>query len=377
MTLIAKPKLIAIDNSILGKVSKDFYSENLENQTKALDFFDNIKLQGLVPLFCFHHIAEILQHENENIVSAKLSLIANFPQVAWVKSISQNLSIGSIIDIQGAEIQKAISSPSISLSELVETVRNELISYSTGSDFIEMIGPECYVIREMNLIDIQRGKAVDSISHVRDPNIDKVKLSVLKKSRLKTNDEVLGSFGVLKNKYLSELHERGDRKLEGHDGIVSNFLHNVWEFGEKLHKQRSNSLYINFLNTLGIDEKYVNENWTVGELGYFAIFKEKLKVISRSFSLNEEDVLKYPLSTFPSWHIWVELDKRIRKEKYAHGSNIIDKYLGAFSLYADILVVDKRIKEYFKQIIRREDKFSVLRGKIIKSSDYSKMPGNL
>lgn len=373
MTLIIKPKLIAIDNSILGKISKDYYCKNLDKQKKAFEFIKNIKQQGLVPIFCFHHIAEILQHENKKVVFNRLSLISKFPQVAWVKSVSQNMSIGSINDIQGTEIQKIVASPDISISELIEAVRNELILYSTGSSFSEMIKPECDVIRGLNLIDTQKSKAVDSISHVRDPNIDNIKLSVLKKSRLKTTDEVQSSFSKLKKQYLSELHERGDKKLKEHNGVVSNFLYSVWECGEELYKQQSNSLYSNFLNAIGIDPKYVNENWTIDELGYFSIFRKKLNVITRSFSLNEDVVLQYPLSTFPSWHIWVELDKRIRKEKYAYGSNIIDKYLGAFSLYADILVVDKRIKEYFKQIIRKDDRFALLKGKVVKSSNYSEI----
>ncbi|MDP8227057.1 MAG: hypothetical protein P9L89_05405 [Candidatus Celaenobacter polaris] len=373
MKLITRPILIAIDNSILGKISKDYYSKNFVKQQKAVEFIENVKVQGYLPIFCFHHIGEILQHENENVVFERLSIIRKFPQVAWVKSVSQNLSVGSIIDIHGTEIQKISQSPDITLYELIDFVRSELVSYSTGSDFIEMIEPECYAIQQLNLLDIQKGKAVNSISHVRDPEPDKIKLSVLKTSRLKTQNEVSGSFEHLRNHYLSELEKRGDKKLRDREGAVLNFLQSVCECGKELYKQPRGSLYKNFLNAFGVDEKHVDENWTIGELGYFATFMKKLLVISRTFHLEEDAVLKLPLSKYPSWHIWVELDKCIRKEKNAHGSNIIDKYLASFSLYADILVVDKRVKEYFEQIIRREHRFSMLEGKIVKSSDYSKL----
>lgn len=374
MTLITKPKLIAIDNSILGKISKDYYSGDLVKQKKAIEFIKNCKTQGYLPVFCFHHIEEILQHENEHVVSKKLSLIKKFPCVAWIKSVSQNFSVGSITDILGIEIQKISQSPDITLPELVEYVRNELVSYSTGSEFIEMIEPECHAIHKFSLLDIEKGKAVASISHVRNPEaIEKMKLSDLKTSQLKNKNEMSGSLNQLGNHYLSELEKRGDKKLRDREGAVSNFLQKVRESVEEVYKQPSGSDYKNFLNAIGVDEKYVDDNWTIGELGYFATFTKKLLVISRTFYLKEDIVLKLPLSKYPSWHIEVELDKCIKKEKNAHGSNIIDKYLASFSLYADILVADKRVKEYFEQIIRREDKLSILKGKIVKLSDYSNL----
>ncbi len=374
MELVSRPKLIAIDNSILAKVEKDYHSRDLARQQKAIEFIKNITRQGYLPIFCFHHIEEILQHENEHVVSKRLSLIKKFPSVAWIRSVSQKIPIGSIIDIQGGEIQKISKNPDITLPELIEHVRKELISYSTGPEFIEIIQPVCDVIQQLKLLDIQKGKAVDSISHIRDPQIDKIKLSALKTGQLKNQNEVSSSFKHLKNNYLSELEKRGDKNLRDHEGAISNFLQSVWGYGEELYKQPSDSLYKNFLNTFGVDEKHVDENWTIGDLGYFAIFMKKLTVILEAFHLDKDTVLKLPLSKYPSWHIWVELDKCIRKqENEAHGSNIIDKYLASFSLYADMLIVDKRIKECFNQIIRREDRFSILKEKVVKESDYSKL----
>ena len=373
MTLIARPNLIAIDNSIIGKITEDYFSKDIIKQQKAADFIEKTKIHGYVPLFCFHHIAEILQHENDRVIQNRLSLISKFSQIAWIKPKSKNISIGSIIDIQGLEIQKILESPNISLNELSNAVRKEIICYSSGYDFTAMIEPECLMIKELNLLDIQKGKAIDSISHVRDPDIDNIKLSVLKRSRLKTYEEVNASFNKLNNHYLSNLHERGDKKLENHENVVSEFLLSVSKLGEELYNHEEDSLYLKFIRASGIEEKYISPDWTIGEFGYFSIFVKKLEVISRSFSLNKDSVLQHPLSKFPSWHIWVELDKCIRKEKYASGSNIIDKYLGSFSIYADLLIVDKRIKEYFKQIIRKDNRFSLLRGKIIKCSDYTSL----
>lgn len=58
MTLISKPILIAIDNSIIGKVAKDFFSKNVSKRIRANQFIESLVAKGYVPIFCYHHILE-------------------------------------------------------------------------------------------------------------------------------------------------------------------------------------------------------------------------------------------------------------------------------------------------------------------------------
>lgn len=370
MNSIIVPKLIAIDTSILGKVAKDYSSQTHSRRNKALKFLTTITDRGLIPFFCMHHFQEILQHDNDSVVNSRLSLIKRFPQVAWVKSLSPEGLVGSIIDVQGTEISKLINDPDISIEALVAEIRQELILYSSGESFMNAIEEKLLFLRNLNAFETHKSKAISSISHVRNPNIDNLKLSELHRSQLKSPSEVDESMKLLRETLKQELHTRGDRKLENQDETIDQFLELVLKGGLKMYEPNQDSLYKKFISSSGIEKHEVDENWTVAELGDYSIFKEKIKIIARSFNFDLNKALKIPPSVIPSWFIWVELDKKTREEKFAAGSNIIDKYLASLAFYADILIVDKRVKEYFKQITQKHERFSFINNHIIKLSKY-------
>jgi len=373
MNSIIVPNLIAIDTYILGNVAKDYNSQTQSRRKKALKFLSTITDRGLIPFFCMHHFQEILQHDNDSVAYGRLSLIKRFPQVAWVKPSSPEGLVGSIIDIQGTEISKLINDPNISIKALIAEIRQELISYSSGESFINGIEEELIILRKLNLFETHKNKTISSISHVRDSNIDNLKLSELHRSHLKRPSEVNESMELLRESLKQELKKRGDKKLENQDEAIDQFLKLVIKDGHKMYEPNQGTLYKKFINSHGLEEHEVDENWTFGELGYYAIFKGKIKVIARSFNFDLKKALKIPPNVIPSWLIWVELDKKSREEKRAAGSNIIDKYLASLAFYADILIVDKTVKEYFKQITQKHKKYSFINNHIIKLSKYENL----
>ena len=370
MTPIITPKLIAIDTSILGKVAKDYYSKTQDRRKEALKFLSIIENRGLIPLFCMHHFQELLQHENDSVSNNRLLLIKKFPQVAWVKSSSADGLVGSIIDVQGTEITKLIKKPNISIETLIAKIRAELISYSSGESFINSIENELITLRKMNVFSTNKSKTVSSISHIRNLSIDNTKLSELNRSQLKGPKEIKESMELMRKDYKQQLQKTGDRKLENIDELTHQFLELVAKQGLKLYEPNRDSLYKNFINSSGIEEHEINENWTIGELGDYAIFKEKINIISRSYNFDVKKALKLPQNAIPSWFVWLELDKKTKEEKFASGSNIIDKYLASLAFYSDILIVDKRIDEYFRQILKKHKKYSFINKHIMKLSGY-------
>ncbi len=310
MNTILSPKLFAIDTSILGKIAKDYSSHNQSKRKKALKFLSTITDRGLVPLFCMHHFQEILQHDNDSVVSDRLSLIKKFAQVAWIKPSSPQGLVGSIIDIQGTEISVLIDSPNIGIQKLISEVRKELISYSSGQTFINSIENELLILRELNLFETQKSKSVSSISHVTDPKIENIKLSDLHHSVLKNPLEIDASIKLLRETLKQELANRGDKKLVKQDEVIDEFIQLVIKDGLKMYESNSDSLYNKFINSSGINPDEVNENITIGDLGQYAIFKKKVKIIARSYDFDIEKAFQIPPNTIPSWFIWTEIDKK-------------------------------------------------------------------
>ncbi|MFA7165612.1 MAG: hypothetical protein WC124_07210 [Desulfoplanes sp.] len=370
MNLILSPKLFAIDTSILGKVAKDYYSQDQSKIKKALKFMSTITEKGLIPLFCMHHFQEILQHDNDYIVSNRLSLIKKFTQVAWIKPSDPQGLIGSIIDIQGTEISVLLDNPGIVSTELISKVRKKLIAYSSGNTFIDNIQKKLLKLRELNLFGTQKSKAVSSLSHVTDPKIENIKLSTLHHSVLKKPLEIEQSIKLLRETLNQELANRGDKKLVKHDEVIAEFIQLIVRDGLKMYESNSDLLFNKFVESLGIDPTEINEDLTISELGQYATFKKKIQIIARSYNFDIEKALKIPPETIPSWFIWTEIDNKTREEKFASGSNIIDKYLAALAFYSDFLIVDKRIKEYFRQITQKNAIYSFINSHVVKLSSY-------
>lgn len=377
MSLIISPNLITIDTSILAKVTKDLLSKNEDSIKKAKDFISSIITKGFVPFFCFHHFQEILQHNDEAVVISRLSLIKRFPMIAYLKPRSEDGLVGSIIDIHGAEITKLIKNQNVPFKNMIREIRDDLIVYSDGESFLKSIKNELLELKNHVLFSTNKSRAVASIAHISDTIADNVKLSDLHRSKLKNSQEIEDSMKLLRNKLKKDLLEKGDRKFSNWDDEIDKFISLVFENGKKMYKSNKDTLYKNFLNSSGIDENEVDENWTINEFGEYAIFREKLNVVARSFDFNIKDALKIPRESIPSWFLWSELDKRIKNEKYATGSSMLDKYFAAFALYTDILIVDKRIKEYINQIAKKHKKFSFIKDRTIKLAKYEELNNQL
>ncbi|MFW1480374.1 hypothetical protein ACEWA0_23325, partial [Vibrio parahaemolyticus] len=101
---MSKSKLISIDTSIFGDIAKDYFSDNEVLRSQARKTVDHLVLNGYIPFVTYHHILEILQHEDTGTVLNRWSLFQQFPYVAWLSSYDPNAGLGSILDIHKIEV---------------------------------------------------------------------------------------------------------------------------------------------------------------------------------------------------------------------------------------------------------------------------------
>lgn len=367
------PKVIAIDTYVYEKVAKDFYSRDSGRYKRALSFIDFITNNGLIPFFSLHHLEEILQHENDMIVQDRLSFIRKFPAVAWLKSVNNSGIVGSILDIQGMELKRIIETPDIKIPDLISEVWKELIQYSSGEEFLDRFEDLLWQLRESYPFETQSKKITASISHVVNDKTGKEKLEELKLSELRTFEEAQSIGGLFRKSLESKLIKRGDKKLEKTKQVAADFVSEVMRKGAKMYENNDDSLYESFLQLFDVNLQEVNSDTTIEDLGYLATYKKKLKIVAESLGLEVDKVLSIPQQALPSWVIWLELDKILKKQDCAEGSSITDKYMAILSLYVDILVVDKRFKEYFKQLKSKRLSISEHINKVVSLSSYDKL----
>ncbi len=363
------PKLISIDTSVFGNLARDYYCQDIKRCNEAKRVKNYIINSGLIPFFSLHHFQEHLQYKDDELLKKRFSLIREFPVVSWIKSKNNSFFTGSVIDIFGTEI-KLILDGVKTKKDIISKTKDGLFRYGTGCELLNNFDDELLLLREFDYFDTQQQKSTDSLVHIMDPSISKIKLSDIKDSDLRTPEEAEKYLTEHRQKIESELAERGDKKLKDINTLSDQYIEAVEKFCSNVNQNSSETLIEKLLSANGLTKANIDKNTTIGDLGDLAAYKIQLDIISKSYNFNSDIVLKFSKSIIPSIDVLTKVGIIIRNEPRAHGSNFPDKYMSVFSLYVDYLIVDKRINECFRQLRNREPDFIPQFNQIIKMSDY-------
>lgn len=363
-------KLLSIDTSILGSVAKSYFSGETPLYETASKFMCTIDDNGLIPFFSHHHIQELLQHDDDRIVRDRWSMIKKFPIVAWLRDEMDKNLLGSMIDVHAAELRYLLKDRSLNMIEIIKKAKADVVTYASGEEFVKCFESTYSEMRRIGAFNVQKARSIESLSHVRDPETDNIKLSELNNSRLKSPNEVLKWSKGYMTTVEKSLVDKGDPKLINHSKISHDFVLQVVDDGKALYKNNGLSLLEIFVVSSGVDLSQINSDSTHGDLGYLAIFNKKMEIVANRCSYDLNKIKMIP-EEIPSWVIWREFDKIIRKENRAHGSNMLDKYMAVLALYVDFSIVDKRIYECFKQLQNKLPYLSERPNSVFKLSSFS------
>ncbi len=365
------PRLISIDTSIFGKLAKDYYSRNIKNSDNAKDVVRFLNENGFIPFITIHHIQEILQHENEAIIFGRWSLISKFTTVAWMCSFEDNRALGSIYDIHQLEVKYLLESSDYDFEVLFKKFRENLIQYCSGESFVNKFEQVYSEARLLGYMDSKRNKEIESISHLQDKKVNDTKLSELSNFKLKSHDEVIKYIGRYEKRLVSNLESIGDIKIRDPSRVAREFVKSIISEALPLYSNTSISLYESFVRNAGVRMDQVTPNTTVGDLGCLAVYNSKMRQILKSLNIPENKAKDISPCDSTTWVIWEYLDKSMKHEKRAHGSNMIDKHMSVLALYVDIFTVDKRVKEYFRQLKNKNASLGQRFCNIIKLANYA------
>ncbi|WP_375750028.1 hypothetical protein [Vibrio sp. HN007] len=369
---MSKSNLISIDTSIFGDIAKDYFSTSEVLRRKAKSTVDHLIVNGYIPFVTYHHILEILQHEDINTVLNRWSLFTEFPYVAWLSSHDPNAGLGSIIDVHKVEVSLTLAGEGNDINLLAKAVEASLIQYTKGSEFVERFQDLYMNVRELGIPHSQRDKEIESIGHVRDKEVDKIKLSSLFDSSLRSPNDMLKSMQQFESNLCKSLQISGDPKLTDVEEVATNFIREVLNNSIDLFSTDM-SLYEAFVLSAGVRLDQVTPNTSIGQLGNIAAYNQQVKVILSSLGLPEELERKLPYKSQITWEIWDHFESAMKYEKFAHGSNMQDKHMCVFAIVTDVFTVDKRVCEYFRQLTRKNKSLVSVFDSVVKVSHYSKL----
>lgn len=110
------PQYVALDSSHLGDIARDRVSKDPERRRKAEAFQARFNASGCVLLLCWHHMQELLSHDDDEKVATRIQFMKSQPVLAVVQSMTDDSLPGSVIDLQAREVKAAFDNPSADLS---------------------------------------------------------------------------------------------------------------------------------------------------------------------------------------------------------------------------------------------------------------------
>jgi hypothetical protein len=375
MTSIIVPKLIGMDTSTLCGLASDLSSSLYENRRKGQEFIEELSYRGWFPTISFENIIEMLQHGNAQVAINRISMFAKLPQLAYVDSLKYSGFPGTIVDVLAREVRACLTLKRRDVLSIASMVRSDLFGFCTGRKIVEWLYQNIGVLWRIAQRGFPRDKILSSVSHIDIMEIGNQKIGSIRANAI-INQSMIKRHGCnLRNHMKTELRTRGVAGVN-HDAFAENFASDSetrlleiagpegrCTFGEFIEKS---------LQEHGIDPAQINKNTTVNDIASMAGFNHKLKVASRLLVIYPPlTVREIPMDKCPSEIVQSGVDIRRRSAPKALSGDLMDSHLSTLGCYCNVTIVDKRTKEYIRQLRKQSSVAKALIREVVCLSKYT------
>jgi hypothetical protein len=363
------PTIVALDSSQLGEIARDTSSEDEAHRDRAKAFLHGLETGNSVLLLCFHHIQELLSHDNSATVENRVEFLKTLPLVATLRPLIEGYPIGSIIDLQAAEIRAAYRNSQADAKSIRDEVALKAFNFESGA---EALRPFLESWHELKIAFAEQGirrRKIVAISRSSFADISTRKVSDLFGRGAESKPRMAQRFDEFHSSLAHDIRERGDRRIGDAEQVATEFLNRLWQLATQAASAPEPAFEI--LRAAGVCPSEVGPNATVAEVCRLVQFRQKLRI------LNED--LRLP---------WAELKKTVTEDKLPSaiiqaavavnrpdthewkGSDMTDDYLACLSAYADETYVDKRTYEALRRARTKSNQLQGLLRLVKKVTSY-------
>ena len=375
--MLATPKIVILDSSTLGKVSRDYWSQDANARDKARVFVAELKRLGIFVAFTLNHICELLRHGNEEVVLNRLKFLRSIPLIAWLRPYDSEWLSGGISDLLCHELHTVVYDSAQNWQEIIDKARPTLWETGVGHEmFVEDDNLWLHLMRESKQHH-ETEKHVASVDRTDPGQIRDIKIREFINLPILSKEEQNAYLDWFTQEMQRQLDCHGDKRLECSSKIAIDFVSKALQNSKGINEMDGNNIQ-ELLKYQGVPNEFVSPEMTIGELWELTVYAKRLKMIAKNLhppiELTMEDI---PLDTLPSYSLERKLASIQRKAEKVSGSDMGDRHIIPLIFYADGIEVDKRTYEYIKQVRRNEPELALLMGHFFRSSDYSKIPSLL
>lgn len=377
-TPIQRTRLFVPDTAHLAALVADIMSGSRDRRRTAQRYLPDLLESGWLALLCWHHVEELLQHRDDDVVDARLRYLWSQPLVAWIRSAEPGAGPGSIIDVLRAEAAAAISNPSADAVQVRDLARDGLIAVGAGADAIPEGFRDWRLLRDALSEQQQNARRVAAIARWRATQIDDTPISAWMNQPARDLDAAARMLGKLHESLAHEIATRGDRRIPDATSMATEFIQQIDRDGRAVVEDRVAKPAIQLLINAGLDPDDIDPSATFGETMDLLTFQKRLRVVAEG--------LRMP---------WVELKRRVTRqqlpvmvieESMRHhaqdqperkGSELNDTHLLCLAPYADRTFVDKRTLENARRARNKSPMFDRLIVGVARARDCAELAAAL
>jgi hypothetical protein len=350
-TPLCRPRLVVLDTAHLAGLVADIESDGLQRKRAAQRFVPDLVEMGWLPLLCWHHIEELLQHRDDQLVDARLRYLWSLPRMAWIQPSDPNAGPGSILEVLRAEAAAALRSPGADAIRVRDLVRDELIAVGTGADAIPGGFREWRLLRNALAHQQQNARRVAAIARWRATDIDDTRMGTWFNRPKRNLNDAARVLGHLRNDLECEIATRGDRRIPDAAAIATEFMQQVAQDGHAVVADREAAPAVQLLINAGLEPEEIDPLATFGETLDLLTFQKRLRMVTEGFNLPWAELKRrVTRQQLPVIVIEEAMRRHAQDQAERKGSELNDTHLLCLAPYADMTYVDKRTLENLRRV---------------------------
>lgn len=359
--------IIAPDSSHWAKWLDAMSTGDPDRRLRALSLHARLLEQGRIPLLCWHHLEELLGGDDDAKARKRITFLMSLPLIAWIRLPKDEAGLGAVVHVRAAEAIAA-SEGRNDLIAIRDRARELLLRTGTGS---QAIGEEGWVWEAVRPMLRSRKSGSDMIAALGPlRTFDESRtIGELSKGEINTAQAMRAQLGAIHAKALQEATQSTGGDTVRARAMADEFLERVLAMlpppGMSIR-----DLLISSLVHQGLDAAEVRDECVLADLSRLGVFRSQLRVIASETGRSFEALKRVPMDILPSWVIAEALRQHGQVRTLRPGSDLHDSHLAVLAAYCDVLYVDKRTSEDFRQAVKKEPRLVGLIGEISKAGDF-------
>ncbi|WP_281849609.1 hypothetical protein [Dyella sp. GSA-30] len=327
--------------------------------------------QGWLPALCWHQVEELLQHQDDELVDARLRYLRSWPLTAWIKASDPDAGPGSVLDVLKAEVAVAYAQPHADALQVRELVRTNLFAFGRATEAIPDLFQNWRLLRTA-LVDRQESaRKTAAISRWRPEKIESTRITDWMNKPLRDLGEAIRKLEHLQNNLANEIAARGDKRIVEPTAMAEAFFSEIIRSGQAISAEHALPPAIQILVNAGLEPDDIDLSATFTETLDRLIFYKRLRIVAEANGLPFPDLKRIVTrDRLPVSIVEESMRLHAHDQPERKGSDLNDVHLLCLAPYAHVTYVDKRTLESVRRARSKDFVFAKLIGQVSKASNY-------